>query len=101
MAKYVVENLSDLIGKVIPHFDFYPLIAKKKNDYTIWRTAVVFMSTVKKETPRNNGNRRMWTEANLAAFAEILDSLKRQREFNASVVPINPPPRLNNQRTLF
>ena len=35
--KYEVRSLSDLITKVIPHFDNYPLQTSKKKDYLIFR----------------------------------------------------------------
>jgi hypothetical protein len=38
-----VESLDDLVEKVIPHFDRFPLQSKKSQDYDLWRQLVVFV----------------------------------------------------------
>jgi len=41
-VEYRVANTFDLWTKVVPHFDKYPLRAKKKRDYITWRKAVEY-----------------------------------------------------------
>lgn len=36
-GRFTVSNLRDLLGNVVPHFEAYPLRAKKQNDYVIWK----------------------------------------------------------------
>ena len=35
--KYEVRSLDDLISKIIPHFDVYPLLSSKQKDYRFFR----------------------------------------------------------------
>ncbi len=35
--KYEVRSISDLLKKIIPHFDAYPLVGEKKNDFEIFK----------------------------------------------------------------
>lgn len=46
VASYNVTRNSDLMTKVIPHFLSFPLFAKKRNDFFIWKEAVEFLSSV-------------------------------------------------------
>jgi len=42
-ARFEVRKYKDLYEKIIPHFEKYPLKAKKKRDYEIWKEAVSIM----------------------------------------------------------
>lgn len=44
VAIYSVESIKDLINVIIPHFDKYPLLTKKKADYEIFKNIVIMMS---------------------------------------------------------
>jgi hypothetical protein len=37
-GRFTISNLRDLLGNVIPHFETYPLRAKKRNDYVVWKS---------------------------------------------------------------
>jgi len=50
---YNINSVKDLIKYVIPHFDSYPLVSKKKADYILFREIVILMS--KKEHLSNSG----------------------------------------------
>lgn len=41
---FVIANLYDILSKVIPHFDTFPLRAKKKRDYAIWKQMVLLQA---------------------------------------------------------
>ena len=43
LVRYEIRKYKDLFEKVIPHFEKYPLQAKKKRDYAIWKEAVSIM----------------------------------------------------------
>jgi hypothetical protein len=39
-----VNNLSDLIDRVVPFFDRFPIIGEKANDYRLWRSGVTLLA---------------------------------------------------------
>lgn len=45
--KFVVTNINDLLTKVIPHFDNYPLITSKCLNYIDFKSAVILMNNKK------------------------------------------------------
>ena len=44
MVQLKVEDIESLVGKVIPFFEKYPLRAKKKEDFEIFKKVVLMMS---------------------------------------------------------
>jgi len=42
-VKFKVESVKDIVNKVIPHFDKYPLITQKLADYLLFRDVVNMM----------------------------------------------------------
>ncbi|MBI5005101.1 MAG: LAGLIDADG family homing endonuclease [Candidatus Lloydbacteria bacterium] len=48
--KYEVRSLDDLITKVIPHFEKYPLLSSKQNDFLLFKKVCILM---KKNQHRN------------------------------------------------
>ncbi len=48
--KYEVRSLNDLITKVIPHFDTYPLLSSKQKDFKLFKTICLLM---KKDKHKN------------------------------------------------
>ena len=44
LIKYVVRNRKDLLEKIIPFFERYPLLSAKKNDFKIFAKIVRMMS---------------------------------------------------------
>lgn len=43
---YSIQSISDITRVVLPHFDRYPLRAKKRNDLAVWRQGVELMAAV-------------------------------------------------------
>lgn len=41
---YSVQSYKDIINKIIPHFDKYPLITKKKADYLLFKQAIYLLN---------------------------------------------------------
>lgn len=41
--KYEVRSLDDLLIKVIPHFDKYPMISSKQNDFNLFKSIILLM----------------------------------------------------------
>jgi len=48
MIFYVVSNFNDIVTKVIPFFEKYPLHAKKKKDFELWKRAADILQRAKK-----------------------------------------------------
>ena len=42
---YSVDSLTDLIEKIIPHFDRYPLISQKRADYILFKSAIKIIAS--------------------------------------------------------
>ena len=42
-VKFKVESVKDIVNKIIPHFDKYPLITQKLADYLLFRDVVIMM----------------------------------------------------------
>ena len=49
--KYEVRSLNDLLCKIIPHFDAYPLLSSKQKDFLIFKKICMF---IKKGLHKNN-----------------------------------------------
>ena len=43
MARYAVNDINDLMYKIIPFFELYQLHAKKKFDFELWKEAMVLL----------------------------------------------------------
>lgn len=108
---YACNRDKDLYFTIVPHFDKYPLHAKKKRDYAIWREAVCFAHEVRQlRTPGRRGEGRWgvrprWTEERAMYFQSLADSLKQLRLYDTTVpaIPrIRPTlPRSQEEKSLF
>lgn len=79
---------------VVKHFDTFPLLAKKKRDFIIWKKAVELASEVAQRPiyypgGQQRGRKRRWTEKELLYFKELLTSLKNVRKYQSDF-PILP-----------
>ena len=43
-AKFIIIKLSDIVDKVIPHFEAYPLLTKKYADFSLFRRIVLILN---------------------------------------------------------
>jgi len=41
---FSVQSVKDVVNSVIPHFDKYPLITKKRADYLLWKMVVLMIA---------------------------------------------------------
>lgn len=94
VAVFSVTNAADLVAKVIPHFDTFPLRAKKRRDYAIWREGVLLLEEVSARPaiprPVLGGFFPKWTDAERDQFQSLCDALRDQRRYvhpNASSEP--------------
>ena len=79
-VKYEVRRLDDLIEKVIPHFDRYPLLSSKQRDFELFKAVCLLMKKgehiiargMKKILPiafkMNESGRRRYSQENILAF---------------------------------
>ncbi len=68
-------------GKIIPHFESFPLQTKKSRDFEIWKSIVDFTST-------NLSGRKGWLRRFPGAvneLQEMCDHMKAQRSYEAGV----------------
>lgn len=97
-----VNDFTSLAEVVVPHFERYPLCAKKARDFAIWKQGVALASSVAarplKCRGKGGGFDRKWTDQEIAAFLVLHDALKRQREYSAPTITPPPPP---GEPTLF
>ncbi len=95
-----VHRCRELATIIIPNFDKYPLHAKKKRDYAIWREGVLFLYkiTSRKRVMRSNGCGTLpkWTKAEIDHFASFNNTLKVQRRYESTNIEkpddSEPPP---------
>lgn len=75
--KFVVSNKSDLINKVIPHFDKYPLVGSKHLDYlsfkkallsTVDSTNIDLILSIKKNMNKRRSYEERWTYLSKKSF---------------------------------
>jgi len=50
-VRYSVNSLDDIINIIIPHFDKYPLLTKKRVDFLLFKSAVLLIKDKKHLTP--------------------------------------------------
>jgi len=106
-----VSRTTELVTFIIPHFERYPLRAKKRNDFLIWQEGVRLLDTVQrrpwKYRPGRAANRHggcypKWTMAERDHFESLQTALREQRGFSdhlrSSLEMPEPPPA---ERTLF
>ncbi len=77
-----------LANIIVPHFDKFPLFAKKKNDYAIWREAVLFIYSVflRERRPHvgGRGGRQIWFPEDIETFRAYHQKIRGERLFNAN-----------------
>lgn len=99
-STYRVSRTRELIERVIPHFDNFPLVAKKKRDFAIWREGVLLLHSImqkrqrsKPGVGRNSGRLPKWTANDLTHYTSLVNALKKQREYEApELTPPERPP---------
>jgi len=91
---YRVNITKHLAKVVVPNFERYPLRAKKRNDFAIWKQGVALLYRVWKRPMQSAGYRkgttRRWSVAQLDEFESLMMALREQRKFEAST-PVIPP----------
>jgi hypothetical protein len=85
IVAFGVQKISDLADVVIPHFERYPLRAKKRNDFGVWRLGVELLAKIQSRPMLPNygagGNLPRWTEAERELFRSLSEQLKDSRAY--------------------
>ena len=79
-CEYVVSGWRVLTSVVIPHFEQYPLRAKKSKDFVIWKDAVEFANTV---SLRGTGGVKKWSDVCLDVFSSYVSLIKQGRAYKS------------------
>lgn len=88
-ADYIVNKIRDLNAVVVPHFERYPLLAKKSRDFHIWKQGVHLLKEVSQKPKRSRGYRLgqacCWTEDNRQEFESLRIALKAARSYDENL----------------
>ena len=69
---YSINDLFSIMRCVLPHFDCYPLRAKKKIDYATWKDMVVLQS---------KNYRKYWSDAVRSEMERLYEKLRTDRRY--------------------
>jgi hypothetical protein len=87
-----VNRLSDLLDRVVPFFDRFPIVGQKAEDYRLWRSAVLLLAAGRlsdadytevlalRERMNRGGKRRLSHAGNPQRLYAELTGLERQRD---------------------
>lgn len=81
---YVVYRTEQLMNIIVPHFERYPLFAKKAHDFSIWKEGIALKYAVHMRPLTKSGRKGTqpkYTPAELERFALLVESLKQQRTY--------------------
>lgn len=88
MCRYISDKPSDIVQTIIPHFEKYPLRAKKSRDFEVWKIAASFVYSVIRRPiiSRRNGYgvHPRWTPEDLLNFSSLVSAIKSVREYRMS-----------------
>lgn len=89
-VEWHTAKTADLYNIIVPHFKKYPLRAKKRRDFLIWKQGVEFLYSMSLLNDNGRGIKcgvsYIWTPERLAHFSQLIIALKAQREFDSSIV---------------
>lgn len=82
---FAINRIADLHEIVVPHFEEYPLLAKKRNDFLIWKSGVNLIRSVnirpqQYRTGTKGSRVSKWRPEERALFAELHDRLRAIRK---------------------
>ncbi|MFH1162346.1 MAG: LAGLIDADG family homing endonuclease [Candidatus Jorgensenbacteria bacterium] len=78
LVRYAVNDVRDLVKKVIPFFEKYPLHAKKRHDFKLWSEAVtIFTRNQRKGVNAGKGGfqKTEWNGRDLQRIKEIKEEM--------------------------
>ena len=104
-SRFYVHKTSCLTDILIPHFDRYPMFAKKARDFLIWKKAVLLKAGIAvrkyRGLPSGKGCTPKWTDAEIAHYRSLKAAMESGRKYNATATEIPPPPLSQKESNLF
>ena len=93
-AYWRVTRTLDLIAVIIPHFEAFPLRAKKVRDFRVWKDGIYLMHQCSRAPRVRVGptNGQIWTPDRLRHFRSLADALKAGRQYQAPPIDLPKPP---------
>jgi hypothetical protein len=90
-----ISRIEDLHEIVVPHFDAFPLRAKKRRDFEVWRKGIELAYRVKarrrRRFPTGYGQFPKWTSEERQQFFSLHESLKGIRRYDPAARPEETP----------
>lgn len=99
IAQFRILKIKSLAGVVVPHFDRYPLRAKKARDFVLWRTAVLLLARPRLQVMRDLTSPSKYSRSDRNHFEDLRQALRSQRRFEAPPAVAVPAPA--EERGLF
>ncbi len=95
-TRYCINRINTLEEIIIPHFEQYPLFAKKRTDFEIWREGVKFVCGLRNGTERGRGRRKVtstwWKKSEKDTFDQYIKLLRDNRVYRDPDSPLNGRP---------
>ncbi len=96
-AMLTVQRIDALAGILVPHFERFPLRAKKARDFAIWKQGVRLIHQAAHRHIMSGyhcGSYPRWTKDEIEEFSALARALGEQREFlaTAPILPAAVPP---------
>ncbi|MEK7146796.1 MAG: LAGLIDADG family homing endonuclease [Patescibacteria group bacterium] len=87
MVRYSVSEINELLNKIALFFEKYPLHAKKKYDFLLWKEAVeIFKKNQRSKLNRKKGEKGfhkvIWNKGDLSRLKEIHEEMKKYKSGN-------------------
>lgn len=90
-----ISRNGDHVASIVPHFLAFPLRAKKRRDFEIWREGVALVQQVTSipivRLGGTHGSLPRWTAERMRRFCSLRDALQAIRQFDAPAVPLPEP----------
>jgi|SRR5215471_4008869 len=89
---FAVRDVCSLMNSIVPHFERYPLRAKKAADFVVWKQMVQILYRVNQKPwcagwHIGPGIRFRWTEEECTEFDHLILKLKATRRFKPESAP--------------
>jgi hypothetical protein len=80
---FSVQAIGDVANTVVPHFERYPLRAKKAADFAIWKESVrlLYAASLRPQQMQDRRKASRHTEEELARFRDLHDALRATRRY--------------------
>lgn len=85
-ARYSIQNIKELKETVVPFFERYPMYAKKKYDFALWKEAVEILSRNKQSKSKEKLSKQKgfgkieWNKNDLSRLTEIKETQRLRKQ---------------------